>query len=99
MATGATPAGAAGVATFRNLDAKVVAAEFLSVQLFDHSVGHGLAVHVGETEAAACARIPVVDRLEANPFAHPSEQSLELFGFKGLRQVADVEANAHGKKG
>ena len=58
-----------------------------------------MAVHVGEAEAAASARIPVVDGLEANPFAHASEQSLELFGFKGLRQVADVEANAHGKKG
>ena len=100
-AAGATLAGgrAAAVLALRDFDAHGIAAEILAVQLLDHRFGSLLIFDICKAEAAASAGVAVVDGLETHSFTHGTEQSLELLGIKGLRQVADVEANAHGEGG
>ena len=83
------------VATLGALDPQGTATELLAVESFDHGVSQLRIVHVGEAETAACTGFTIENRLEPNPFSHRLEQSHQLLFFKGLRQVADVQADAH----
>ena len=51
------------------------------------------------SKATACSRVAIGDGFKANALAEAAEQSLKLFGIKSLRQVADVETNAHDREG
>ena len=92
---GAATAVATTLTALGAFHAEIAATEVLAVQLFDQRVGNLLVVDVGKTETAAGAGFAVQDGFEANPFPHRLEQSCQLLFIKGLRQVADVQADAH----
>ena len=66
------------------------------MQLADQGLSQLLVIDVGKAETTADAGLTISHGLETNAFADTLEQGHQLVFIKSLRQVADVEANAHG---
>ena len=77
------------------LDPQGAATEVFAIQLLNHSIGNFLVVDVGEAESTGRSGFAIQNRFEPDSLSNTLEQSSQLLFVKGLRQVADVQADAH----